>query len=150
MPSKDKTPKTHPKSKESAILPLNLKLLWMPIFALCILIFFSYSSSLDNQFTNWDDGFYVTGNKSVQKITPENIKIMFSKLVTDVYVPLTLLSFAIEYHFVQLKPFIYILDNILLHIAVTLMIFIFGLKIGLKERAAFLGALLFGIHPMHV
>lgn len=147
MPIKDKKSQT---SKESAKTSINLKLLWMPVLTLCILIFFSYSSSLDNKFTNWDDGFYVTGNKSVQKITMENIKIMFSKLVTDVYVPLTLLSFAVEYHFVQLKPFSYILHNILLHIAVTLMIFIFGLKIGLKERAAFLGALIFGLHPMHV
>ncbi len=129
---------------------INLKNLWIPIVALSVIIFLCFSFTLKNQFTNWDDGFYVTNNEAVHKITPENIKIMFSKLVTDVYVPLTLLSFAIEYHFVKLQPFLYILDNILLHIAVSLMIFIFGLKIGLKERAAFLGALLFGIHPMHV
>lgn len=147
MTAKDKKLKT---SKEPHQKPFNLKRLLFAVLALSTIIFFSYSSALNNQFTNWDDGYYITNNKAVQEITPGNIKIMFSKLVTDVYVPLTLLSFAIEYHFVQLKPFIYILDNIILHIAVTLLIFIFGLKIGLKERAAFLGALIFGIHPMHV
>lgn len=135
------------KAKPSASSAIDWKKSILPILLLAITIFIVFSPALHNQFTNWDDGFYVTSNTDVQKF---NIKGMFTKLVTDVYVPLTLLSFAIEYHFVKLNAFVYILNNILLHIAVTLMIFIFARKLGLKERAAFLAALLFGIHPMHV
>lgn len=144
MGNKDKK---NQKLKEPLKQAISLKSLLLPISALVIVILLAFKPSLQNQFTNWDDGYYVTNNTAVHKY---DIKGMFSQLVTDVYVPLTLMSFGVEYHFFKLNPFFYILDNILLHIAVTLMIFIFALKIGLKERSAFLGALLFGIHPMHV
>ncbi|HBR14734.1 MAG TPA: hypothetical protein DD723_04205 [Candidatus Omnitrophica bacterium] len=123
---------------------------FIAVLALAVVVFITFSSALHNQFTNWDDDYYVTDNDWIKAINFENIKAMFTHLVTDVYVPLTLISFAIEHHFFGLHPFPYILDNILLHIAITAMIFIFAQRIGLTRRAAFLGALVFGIHPMHV
>ena len=70
--------------------------------------------------------------------------------VNKVYIPLTLFSFALEYHFFGHNPFIYHFTNLLLHMIVTGLIFLFSLRIGANLRAAFLGALLFGLHPMHV
>ena len=122
---------------------------------LCILLlaaitFAAFSSSLGNDFTNWDDDKYVTENSSIQKLDGEHLKQIFTSIVTKTYSPLTVLSFAIEYHFFQLTPLYYILDNIILHIAIVALIFLFALQLGLSTTAAFLGAFLFGIHPMHV
>jgi len=48
------------------------------------------------------------------------------------------------------NPFLYHLDNLLLHLAVVAMVFFFFKKMGLSETAAAIGALFFGIHPLHV
>jgi len=112
--------------------------------------FISFSASLNNEFTNWDDDFHLTENFVVQSIDFENIVHIFKNSVQSTYIPLTIFSFALEYHFFKLNPFIYHLNNLLLHLGVVTLIYLFSLRMGLAPLAAGLGALLFGIHPMHV
>lgn len=112
--------------------------------------FFSFSSSLDNDFTNWDDRAYLLGNQNVRGLDIYHITRIFTSVVLGNYNPLTIFSFAIEYHFFGYNSFIYHLDNLLLHLGVTALIFLFALQWGLNMRAAALATLLFGIHPMHV
>lgn len=66
------------------------------------------------------------------------------------YHPLTILSYAIEYHFVQLNPKLYHVTNIIIHLLNTVLVFWFILLLSKKNNVAFITALLFGIHPMHV
>jgi len=47
-------------------------------------------------------------------------------------------------------PFVYHLDNLLLHLAVVAFIFWLGLRLGLSALGSGAAALLFGIHPLHV
>ena len=110
----------------------------------------SFSPSLKNDFTNWDDDTHLTKNLTVQSLSPANLKTIFTSTVNLTYIPLTILSFAIEYHFFKYQPFIYHFNNLLLHVAVVALIFYFALQTGLPLRAAALAALVFGIHPMHV
>ncbi len=131
--------------------------------------------SLFGGFLNWDDPTYVTANADIFNLSISNIKKIFSSFYCGTYVPLTVLTFTVEYYFVQLNPFLYHLDNLILHLANTILVFWFILlifqpkknenckqkttssalkmstsKVDLSIVIAFIVALLFGIHPLHV
>jgi len=103
---------------------------------------------LKNEFTNWDDEFYVVNN---QLLRGPDWKGIFSQAVLGNYHPLTILSYAFNFAISRLDPFSYLLVNYLFHIANTLLVFYFIWNISGKNKviAAFV-ALVFGIHPMHV
>lgn len=69
----------------------------------------------------------------------------------DLYKPLVFLTYALEYKFFGLFPFIYHLNNYILHLLNTALVFWFVWRLTSGSRwVAFGTALLFGIHPMHV
>ncbi|MCC6759317.1 MAG: tetratricopeptide repeat protein [Candidatus Omnitrophica bacterium] len=110
----------------------------------------SFWPSLFNGFTLWDDNIYVAENEMIRDLSWPSLKAMFTTDVSLNYTPLTSLSFAVEYHFFGYQPFVYHLDNLLLHILVTALIFVFTRQISASLTVAAVAALLFGIHPMHV
>ncbi len=120
------------------------------LFAVLIICLLTFAPALENGFVNWDDSSHLLRNHTVRSLDAVNIKKMFSSLVQGTYIPLTLLSFSIESHFFQYDPFIYHLNNIILHLCVVGLVYLFALNIGLSVKAASLSALLFGIHPMRV
>jgi protein O-mannosyl-transferase len=103
---------------------------------------------LKNEFTNWDDEFYVINN---QLLRGPDWKGIFSQQVLGNYHPLTILSYAFNFAISGLDPFSYLLVNYSFHILNTLLVFYFIWNISGKNKviAAFV-ALVFGIHPMHV
>jgi tetratricopeptide (TPR) repeat protein len=108
----------------------------------------------DKTFTNWDDPGYVTEQPLVRSLAPDNLRRMFDPH-TDVmlnYHPLTVLSLAIEQHFVgreSARP--YAATNVALHAVNALLVLAFVARLpGVAFPAAALTALWFGIHPMHV
>lgn len=120
---------------------------------LSVLTLITYFPSLNNEFTNWDDDVYLSRNEMIYNFTGENIMAMFNwnNPVSANYHPVTILSLAINHHFHQLEPFGYHLVNLLFHMLNTFLVFYF-LFFLTKQRWewAFIAALLFGIHPMHV
>ncbi len=121
------------------------------ISLILLITFVSFAPCLSHGFLgNWDDMNHLTANTAVRAIHPSNVREMFTTTVNQTYIPLTLSSFAVEHHFFGYNPFIYHLNNLLLHMAVVVLVFLFFLKIGVGLRAAFFAALLFGIHPMRV
>ena len=126
------------------------KISWFVLLGILTIVFFSFRPVLQSDFTNWDDNIYVTENLDAQSLNVTNIKKIFTTCVSDVYTPLTIFSFAIEYHFWEKNPFVYHLTNLLLHLGVTALIFEFILQLGFSLAIAALAALFFGLHPMHV
>ena len=122
----------------------------LAIAAVCLLTFIVFIPSLANHFTNWDDEEHLINNLLVTHLDKESIKNIFQTTIFRTYIPLSILSFAVEYHFFGLNPFVYHLDNLLLHLGITALIIFLAWKMGLSLRASFLAGLLFGIHPMHV
>lgn len=120
------------------------------ISLILITVFLSYTPVFRADFLNWDDEGQLVNNLAVRSLSPENIREIFTTTPYKTYVPLSILSYALEYHFFEYNPFIYHLDNLLLHLAVTFLVFIFSLRLGLTILGAFATALLFGLHPMHV
>ncbi len=123
-----------------------------PIAFICIFLvtFFVYSPTLRNDFVNWDDDVHLLDNPFVHALDGKHIAAIFLSTVNDIYIPLTTLSFAIEYHFFRSWPLIYHLDNCILHGLVTSMVLLFALRCGLTLRASVIAALIFGLHPIHV
>jgi len=119
--------------------------------ALMSATFLAYAPCLNAGFLgNWDDAAHLLENPHVRGLSLEHLRAMFTSNVNRTYIPLTILSFALEYRFFELEPWIYHFNNILLHVMVSLGVFVFARQVGLSARGSFLAGLLFGIHPMHV
>jgi protein O-mannosyl-transferase len=136
-------------------------LLLLPSVALLI-TFFAYTPSLKNSFTNWDDPTYVLENTQLKEFTPQSVRYFFTHASALNYHPLTMISLSLDYHNTvkgskQLSPSaepdarLFHVTNLILHLLNVLLVFIFiYLLSGRKVVVAFITALLFGIHPMHV
>lgn len=117
---------------------------------IALITWFFYRVCLDNQLTNWDDPGYIRDNALIKDLSGENLKRIFSTPVMGNYHPLTILSYAIEYSYVRLEPWLYHLDSVLFHIVATVLAYFFVQKLTGRTVAAAVAALLFGLHPMHV
>ncbi len=107
---------------------------------------------LGNSFTNWDDHEYVTGNALIHSLSLQNILRIFSPttLVSDNYQPVTIVTYALNYAAGGLNPAGYILFDLIVHLLNIVLVFVFIRKLSGSDVTASFGALLFGIHPMHV
>ena len=117
---------------------------------LILLTILVFANSLSNGFTNWDDSSYIIENPAVKDFSLDKMGTMFTSLSDNIYQPLTIFSFAVEYKLAGLNPGLFHMDNLLLHIInVFLVFFLFNLITGRWEASVII-ALLFGIHPLHV
>jgi protein O-mannosyl-transferase len=116
-----------------------------------VITFISFFPALKGGFMQtWDDEKYVTGNPMVKELTAGTVKQMFTKQVNGSYVPLPLLTFAIEYKLFGESPMPFHMTNLLLHILCTLLVFKILRLLKLDLVYAAFGALLFAVHPMKV
>lgn len=120
------------------------------ILLLVLIVGLSFSPCLKADFVNWDDDHHVFDNPQVKTTSVSNTVSIFQTAVNKTYIPLTTLSFNIEHFFFGLNPFVYHLNNLLLHILICLLIYRLFCRMGFGSMTAFFAALLFGIHPMHV
>jgi protein O-mannosyl-transferase len=120
------------------------------LFLIVCVVAAVFSPALRHPFVQWDDDVHCYNNPHVRALNAENIKAIFTSDVNKTYIPLTIFSFALEYRFFKDDPFIYHLDNILLHLMVVLLMYSLARRLGVSHRAAACGAFLFGVHPMHV
>ncbi len=124
-----------------------------PFFIIGIILFItaiSFYPVLKNDFVHWDDPSHLLNLPEVRELNLANLQQIFQRHVHGIYIPLTLVSFSLEHHFFQFNPFIYHLNNLLLHLGVVCFVFLIGRQLGLPLLASAFAALLFGIHPMHV
>ena len=111
----------------------------------------SFLSSLDNDFTNWDDDEYVTENYVIRNLSWITLKTIFTSFYTDIYYcPLVILSYTLEYALFGLAPFGDHLTYLLLHMGNPLLVFALVLRLSTHLLPALVAALLFGVHPLHV
>lgn len=116
-----------------------------------------YANTLWNGYV-MDDGIVITENTFVKqgfKGIPEILSTprMRGCLIApnDMYRPLSLIMFAVEYEFFGLNPLIGHLVNILVFAFSVILLFLFFNRLfdGRKIAVAFITALLFAVHPIH-
>lgn len=138
-----------------------------PYFLLACISFLLYSNTLTHQYA-LDDRLLITENDYTKKgisgipeiLTNDAFTGFFGQKKTLVaggrYRPLTQIMFAIEYQFFGLNPFIGHLINIILYTILVLLLFhllrkLFHFETDKKwyYSLAFVGSLIFAVHPIH-
>lgn len=109
-----------------------------------------YGNALRNDFT-MDDGFYILHS---EQVTHPSVRELFTAhQYTNVFRPLTFATFAVNWKINGARPFGYHLINLLLHAAVTLLLYLLLLEIlGRSSQAkatSLVAACLFAVHPIH-
>ncbi len=149
-PSKNFTPKPTIQPKSPAIISAGIN----PSILLAILAcltFVAYIGAFKNGFVEWDDQHYVTNNDLVLNPTAANIKILLTRIVALNYHPITMLSLAMNVILFGKGAGSFIVTNVVVHTINTLLVFKFIQKLTDGNKiVAFLTALVFGLHPMHV
>jgi len=122
----------------------------LPLAALIIITYFSFSPCLKSNFINWDDNEYVTENPVVRQLSFDNTKRICSSFYVGCYLPVTMFSYSLEYHFFKLNPNAYHAVNLIFHLFNCLLVFWLFYLLCRNNFIAFIIALMFGIHPLHV
>jgi protein O-mannosyl-transferase len=122
---------------------------WFLAFFFLAVTFACYLPVLHADFIpTWDDNAYIVDNPLIKSLSFPAIREMFTSQVGGTYVPLPLLSFAIEYKLWGLNPLPFHATNLVLHLLCTYLVFriLYSLKITTIYAAA--AALIYGVHPM--
>ncbi len=122
------------------------------LFVLIILFItaLSYSSAINNGFTSWDDNHYVTGNRYIKDFSKEGLTKLWTERTGMGGTRLTLTSFMIDYKLWGLNPKLYHAENVLWHILNSVLLFFLITRLIKNRKVAFVTAILFAVHPMHV
>ncbi|MBM2816130.1 MAG: hypothetical protein HW421_2892 [Ignavibacteria bacterium] len=118
--------------------------------SIAIITFFVFLPSLSNDFImDWDDQAYIHNNQLITDLSPVGITKIFSNYVFGNFNPITILSFAIDYHFFRHQPYGYHFVNVLLHSIVCITLFYFIFRLTNNQLASTIATLLFALNPMH-
>ncbi len=130
---------------------MKTKYSYLVVIFLIIAVCAVFGRTLSHDFINFDDNIYVTGNSLIRsEISPDGISRVFSTKYFNLWLPLTLLSFMLDYQLYGLNPGGYHLTNLILHILSTLMLFfLFNRMTNAVWKSAFVAAV-FALHPLHV
>src|SRR3989344_3646014 len=78
---------------------------------------------LQNDFVTWDDGLLITENPIIQDISWENVKAAFTTYDPELYIPLTFLTYQMDYAVWGMRPFGFHLTNLILHTGNAILVF---------------------------
>lgn len=119
---------------------------------LSAVILCAFFPCLSAGFLNWDDPGHLLRNPLLPLSSWSDVWRIFLTADTGnrTYNPLVILSFGIERSLVGPEPFLYHLDNILLHILSALLVRTLALRMGLSAGGSLIAAMIFAIHPMRV
>jgi protein O-mannosyl-transferase len=94
----------------------------------------------------WDDDRYIESN--IELLNLPGLGHIWTNHGTDQYYPLTYSTFWLEYQLFRANPFVYHLDNLILHVGVALMLW--RILRRLRIPGAYVAALIFAVHPVQV
>jgi protein O-mannosyl-transferase len=128
---------------------------WLiPALIAMAITFVLYIPTFSFDYVNWDDDPNITENANLEHIDAQSIKNIFSLEKGNVignYNPLPILTFAIEKTIMgKFSPGFTHIINVLLHLLTMFFVMRLMLHAGISKWGAFVGTLLFGIHPMRI
>ncbi len=130
----------------------------LAVAGLLIAVAVAYGPTLEYGFV-WDDHVLIEHNEKVREAAHWESFFLESfwrigehsdDPSRSFYRPLVSFSYAVDYAAWGLNPAGYHLTNILLHLACCLLVYLLGLRLGLRPALALLAGLLFALHPSHV
>ncbi len=127
---------------------------WIQITSIIAITLLVYQLSPSAGFMPIDDGALTFKNPLVQEFNLETLKGAFTTYDPELYLPLTVISYQIDYLLGGGSSFPFHITNLLLHIlnAVLVLLLVWQLPrhaLDKKRWIPFLTAILFAIHPLH-
>ncbi len=116
------------------------------IVAVTMLVF---SGSLDGEFVS-DDTMAVRDNELIRVLDWAHIKGIFTTFDGANYMPLKVLSLALDYRLWGPTPFGFHMTNIAIHALAAVLVLLICLRLAIAPWAAFFVALLWSVHPLQV
>ena len=126
--------------------------------ALVLAVVVVFAHALYNEFVQWDDPVNLVNNPNFRGLGWAQIRWMFSATLMGHYIPVTWLTFGLDYVLWGMEPAGYHFTNLVLHVANVVLFYYLALRLlpralpwatTLEIRAgAALAALFFGIHPL--
>jgi Tfp pilus assembly protein PilF len=123
----------------------------------------AFLPTLENEFLNWDDHHNLLDNPDYRGLGWTQLRWMWTTVHVGHYMPLTWMTFGLDYLLWGLQPFGYHLTSLLLHAANAVVLYFVALRIlsvalpapgdlGHRRLAvsAVFAALLFALHPLRV
>jgi len=132
---------------------------WMIPLALAVITIAVFSPALWNGFVEWDDQINLYKNPDFRGLTWPQIRWMFSNVLMGHWIPLTWLTFGLDYVLWEMNPFGYHLTSLLIFAANVPAFYFVALRIlrqatSFGERVLRLSAvtatLFFALHPLRV
>lgn len=112
----------------------------------------AYANAVPNGFT-FDDRWIVERNPAIRGLDriPQIWRSGYwsEEKVNRPYRPVSLTTYALNYALHGLRPAGYHIVNIFLHAAVSVLVLILALRIGVPPPGALIGGLVFAVHPIH-
>ncbi len=128
----------------------------LPI-VLATIAFAVFLPALDNGFVEWDDSINLSENPHYRGLGWAQLRWMLTGTLMGHYIPVTWLTFGLDYTLWGMNPFGYHLTNNLLHAANTAVFYLIALRLlaaatgrtGAPLRVgAAMAALFFALHPL--
>jgi tetratricopeptide (TPR) repeat protein len=110
------------------------------------LVALAFAPTLGFGFVNWDDGMHVLGNPAV--VGTGSARDRWLTPALGYPVPVTVLSYRLEYLLAGASPWIYHATNLLLHLGICGLLYGLGRRLGLGKAGASFAMLCFGLHPV--
>jgi tetratricopeptide (TPR) repeat protein len=111
----------------------------------------AYGGLLRNGFVRWDDPLYITGNSHVTGgVSRAGVAWAFRAVYASNWHPLAWLSHMLDCQLYGLNPAYHHLNNLLFHIANSLLLLLLLWRLTGSALRSLLVALLFALHPLHV
>jgi protein O-mannosyl-transferase len=134
---------------------------WLLPVLLALVTFVAFLPTFDNGFVNWDDDANFLGNANYRGLGPPQLRWMLTTFLPGGhYIPLTWLTFGLDYVLWGMNPVGYHLTNLLLHVASVLVFYAVAVRLLAAASPAAsavsaklggaLAAVFFAIHPLRV
>src|SRR5438876_7135476 len=130
---------------------------WLMPLALALVTFAVFSPALSNNFVDWDDQINLTGNEEYRGLGTAQLKYFFTTVLLGHYIPLTWMTFGLDYVLWGMNPMGYHLTSLLVHAAGAAALYLVALRILQKATplagaplrvGAVAGTLFFVLHPL--
>jgi Tfp pilus assembly protein PilF len=126
-------------------------------YALAIVTFLVFSPALLNGFVEWDDQVNLLENWGFRGLGWKQIRWMFTSTLMGHYIPVTWLTFGLDYTLWGMNPLGYHLTNSLIHAASAALFYLLALRLIAKgtsltgsalQGGAIMATLFFALHPL--
>ena len=119
------------------------------LVVIAVAAIFTYRGSFAGGFVS-DDVDAVANNPLLRSLDLENLRRIATSFDDANYIPLKVLSLAVDYQVWGLEPFGYHLTNLALHVADAFLVYFLVRRLGESTGLATAAALLWALHPTQV